>query len=78
MAAKPVVDGRRQRQKYYFDDARSSAPKKNTFAWVVYRIQRQEAVWNALQWLTVRSGEHQPTSMAEFFAIQVGRFGREG
>jgi hypothetical protein len=75
MASKPVVDSRRQRQKYYFDGARSSSPKKNILAWVVDRIQQREAVRNALRWLTVRSGEHQPTSMVEFFAIEVGRFG---
>jgi hypothetical protein len=77
MAAKPVVDGRRQRQKYYFDGTRSSTPKKNTLVWMVDRIQWREAVQNALRWLTVRFGEHQPTSMAEFFAIQMERFGGE-
>jgi hypothetical protein len=48
MAARPIVDDRRPLQKHYFDGAKSSAPKKNTLAWVVDRIQWQEAVQNAL------------------------------
>jgi hypothetical protein len=64
MAARHVVDGRRPRQKYYFDGAKSSASKKNTLVWVVDRIQRREAVHNALRWLTIQFGEHQPRSMA--------------
>jgi hypothetical protein len=44
----------------------------------VDQIQRREAVRNALRWLTVQSGEHRPRSMAEFFAIWVGRFGEDG
>jgi hypothetical protein len=55
MVARPVEDSRRPRQKYYFDGATSIAPKKNTLAWVVDRIQRREAVWNAFLWLTVSS-----------------------
>jgi hypothetical protein len=46
MAARHVVDGRRPRQKYYFDGARSIAPKKHTLAWMVDRIQRREVVRN--------------------------------
>jgi hypothetical protein len=78
MAARPVMDGRQPLQKYYFDGARAVAPKKHTLAWVVDRIQRREAIRNALRWLIVKSREERPTSMTEFFTIDVGRFGREG
>jgi hypothetical protein len=78
MAASLVVDGRRPGQKYYFDGARAVAPKKHTLAWVVDRIQRQDAVKNALLWLIVKSGGERPTSITEFFAMNVGRFGEEG
>jgi hypothetical protein len=75
MAARPVQDGRRPQKKYYFDGATSITPKKNILAWVVDRIQWREAVRNAFWWFTVSSGEPRPTSMAEFFAIHVERFG---
>jgi hypothetical protein len=48
MVARPIVDGRQPLQKYYFDGAKAIAPKKHILAWVVDRIQRREAVRNAL------------------------------
>jgi hypothetical protein len=78
MAARHLVDGRRPQQKYFFGGARAVAPKKHTLAWVVDWIQRREAVRNVLRWLIVKSGGERPTSMTEFFEIDVGRFGGKG
>jgi hypothetical protein len=78
LAAKPIVDGRRQSQKYYFNSATSTTPPKRTLAWVVDRIQRREAVRNAIRWLMVQSQKEPPGSLSEFFTIDVERFGREG
>jgi hypothetical protein len=73
-AARPIEEGTRPRQKYFFDQAASLTPKKKTLAWVVDRIQRREAVWNAFRWLIIRSEGWEPQSMIEFFAINVDRF----
>jgi hypothetical protein len=75
-AAHPIEEGTQPRQKYFFDHAVSLTPKKKTLAWVVDRIQRRKAVWNAFRWLTVRSEGWEPQSMTEFFAINVDRFAR--
>jgi hypothetical protein len=63
MVASPIIDSTRPRKKYYFNGARAVAPKEHTLVWVVDRIQRQEAVRNALRWLIVKSGGERPTSM---------------
>ena len=55
MAARPIEEGTRPRQNYFFDQAASQIPKKKTLAWVVDRIQRREVIRNAFQWLTIRS-----------------------
>jgi hypothetical protein len=81
MAARPIEQGMRPRQKYFFNLAASLTSKKKTLAWVVVlvdRIQRREAVRNAFRWLTVCSEEQEPQSMTEFFAINVDRFAGSG
>jgi hypothetical protein len=78
MATRPIEDDRRPRQKYYFEGATSTAPKKNTLAWVVDRIQWRETVRNAFRWLIVSSRGNQPTLVVEFFAIHIERFGGDG
>jgi hypothetical protein len=77
-AARPIEEGMRPRQKYFFNNAESIPPKKNTLGWVVDRIQRREAVRNAFRWLTVRLEGRQSISMTDFFAINVDRFGGTG
>lgn len=34
MAGKPITDGRRQKQRYYFNNAGSKTPMKDTVAWI--------------------------------------------
>jgi hypothetical protein len=74
MGARPIEQGMRPRQKYFFNHAASLTPKKKTLTWVVDRIQRREAVRNAFRWLTVCSKGREPQSMTEFFAINGDRF----
>jgi hypothetical protein len=78
MAARPIEQGTRPRQKYFFNLVASLTPKKKTLAWVVDRIQRREAVQNAFRWLTICSEGQEAQSMAEFFAINVDRFAGPG
>jgi hypothetical protein len=78
MAARPIEQGMRPRQKYFFNLVASLTPKKKTLVWVVDRIQRREAVWNVFRWLTVCSKEREPQSMTEFFAINMDRFAGPG
>jgi hypothetical protein len=73
-AARPIEEGMRPHQKYFFDQAASLTPKKKRLAWVVDQIQRRETVRNAFRWLTVRSKGREPQSMTEFFAINLDRF----
>jgi hypothetical protein len=68
-AVRPIEESMRPRQKYFFNNAESIPPKKNTLGWVVDRIQRREAVRNAFRWLTVRLEGRQSISMTDFFAI---------
>jgi hypothetical protein len=68
----------RPRQRYFFNQAGSLIPKKKTLAWVVYRIQRREAVQDVIRWLTVCSEGRELQSMTEFFAINVDRFAGPG
>jgi hypothetical protein len=49
MAARPIKQGTRPHQKYFFNLAASLTPKKNTLAWVVDWIQRREVVRNAFR-----------------------------
>jgi hypothetical protein len=77
-AARPIEEGMRPRQKYFFDQAASLTSKKKMLAWVVDRIQRREAVQNAFRWLIVRSEGREPQSMTEFFAINVDKFAGPG
>jgi hypothetical protein len=78
MAARPIEQGTRSCQKYFFNLATSLTLKKKTLAWVVDRIQRREAVRNAFWWLTVCSEGQESQSMTEFFAINVDRFAGPG
>jgi hypothetical protein len=78
MATRPIEQGMRPRQKYFFNLAAFLTPKKKTLAWVVDRIQRREAIRNAFRWLTVRSEGREPQSMTEFFAINVNKFAGPG
>jgi hypothetical protein len=78
MVARPIEQGTRPHQKYFFNLAASLTPKKKTLAWVVDRIQRREAVRNVFRWLTVCSEGQEPQSMTEFFAINVDRFAGPG
>jgi hypothetical protein len=73
-AARPIGEGTRPLQKYFFNLVASLTPKKKTLAWVVDWIQLREAVWNAFRWLTVRSEGREPQSMTKFYAINVDRF----
>jgi hypothetical protein len=77
-AARPIEEGMRPRQKYFFNLVASLTPKKKTLAWMVDRIQRREAVRNAFRWLTIRFEGWEPQSMTEFFAINVDRFAGPG
>jgi hypothetical protein len=74
MEARPIEEGTRPRQKYFFNLAASLTPKKKTLAWMVDLIQRREAVRNAFRWLIVRSEGREPQSMTEFFVINMDRF----
>jgi hypothetical protein len=60
MAARPIEQVTRPRQKYFFNLAASLTPKKKTLAWVVDRIQRREAVRNTFWWLVVCSKGQEP------------------
>ena len=52
MVARPIEEGMRPCQNYFFDQATSQTPKKKMLAWMVDRIKCREAIWNAFQWLT--------------------------
>ena len=75
LAAQPVQGGSRATQKYYFNGNNSPNPPKETLAWVADRMQRREAVRNALRWLIVKDRERPVPTMEEFFVIPVGRYG---
>lgn len=74
-AAKPVgEDGRRPRQRYYFNGVKDTLPASNTIKGAVDQYRRREAVMNAIRWLMVENKECSPNSMDEFFRISINKY----
>ena len=74
-AAKPGgEDGRRPRQRYYFNGVKDTILESNTIKGAVDRYRRREAVMNAIRWLMVENKECSPSSMDEFFCIPINKY----
>jgi hypothetical protein len=68
--AQPVVDGKRQHQKYYFNGVLASNSSSHTLARLADRMQKKAAVKNALKWLSIKDLERKPT-IANFYKIPI-------
>ena len=74
-AAKPIgEDGRRPCQRYYFNGVKDTIPEPNTIKGAVDRYRRREAVMNVIRWLMVENKECSPSSMDDFFRIQIHKY----
>ena len=73
-ATKPIVNGVRPRQRFYFNDAHRKNLGIETLNYIVDGIHCKEAVWNTLWWLMVESGSKKPYTMQEFFRINMQNF----